>query len=68
MSMSGIEMRLRVEEALEQQVVADRVEVGDAQAVGHRAAGGADPRPGPTRMPRVRAWRDEVPHDEEVRR
>ncbi len=38
----------RVEEPLEQQVVLDRVEVGDPQAVGHRAAGraaaaGADP-------------------------
>ena len=30
----------RVQEALEEQVVADRVEVGDAQAVGDRAAGG----------------------------
>ena len=56
----------RVEEALEQQVVLDRVEVGDAQAVGHRAAGRA-PRPGPTRMPDAAGVGDQVPHDEEVR-
>ena len=44
----------RVEEALEQQVVADGVEVGDAQAVGHRAPGRAPP-PGTDADARCRA-------------
>ena len=55
----------RVEEPLEQQVVADRVEVGDAQAVGHRTARGrAAARPHPDApAPGVG---DQVPGDEEV--
>ena len=56
----------RVQEALEEQVVADRVEVDDPQAVGD-AAPAADPRPGPTRMPLLAGVVDEVPDDEEVR-
>ena len=36
----GHRLAARVEEALEQQVVADRVDVGDAQRVGHQRAGG----------------------------
>ena len=56
----------RVEEALEQQVVADGVEVGDAQAVGDRAprraaSARADPDV------RLAGVADQVPHDEEVR-
>jgi hypothetical protein len=55
----------RVQEALEQQVVADRVEVGDAQAIGHRAArrappARADPDVGTTGVG------DQVPNDQEV--
>ena len=55
----------RVEEALEQEVVADRVDVGDLEAVGDERAGGgaaarADADPVPLRE------RDEVPDDEEV--
>ncbi|CAB4853347.1 unannotated protein [freshwater metagenome] len=55
-----------VEEPFEQQVVLDRVEIGDAQAVRHRATGGrttsgADPDTG------VLGVLDEIPHDEEVR-
>ncbi len=55
----------RVEEALEEEVVADRVEVDDAQAVGHATPGGrASPRPHPdARLP---GEADQVPHDEEV--
>ena len=56
---------LGVEEALEQQVVVDRVDVGDAQAVGDEAAGGraaarAD------RNAVLAGVADEVPDDEEV--
>ena len=42
---------LGVEEALEQQVVAQRVDVGDLQAVGDDASRRREPRPGPTAMP-----------------
>ena len=57
----------RVEEPFEEQVVVDRVEVGDPEAVGDRAARRtppprADPDPGLTGMA------DQVPGDEEVRR
>ena len=56
----------RVEEALEQQVVADRVHVGDGQAVGHGAAGRAPPaRADPDAV--VLGVLDQVPHDQEVR-
>jgi hypothetical protein len=55
----------RVEEALEEQVVADGVEVDDAQAVGHAAAGRRPPaRPDPDA--RVPGEADQVPHHEEV--
>ena len=57
----------RVEEALEEQPVADRVEVDDAQAVGDAAAR-RRPRPGPTRMLALAGVADEVPDDEEVGR
>ena len=57
----------RVEEALEQQVVLDRVQVGDAQAVGHAAAGGAAPA-GADADVVVPGVLDQVPDDEEVRR
>ena len=58
---------LGVEEALEQQVVAERVDVGDLQAVGddragRRAAARADGDPG------VLGVLDEVPDDQEVAR
>ena len=46
----------RVQEALEKEVVADGVEVDDAQAVGHAAPGGRTTA-GPTRMPVSRAKR-----------
>ncbi len=57
----------RVEEALEQQVVADRVEIGDPQAVGHRAPGRRPPArtDADAVAPGVG---DEIPDDEEVRR
>ena len=55
-----------VQEALEEEVVADRVEVDDAQAVGDAAAGGRAPaRADPDT--RLAGEADEVPHDEEVR-
>ena len=55
----------RVQEALEEKVVADRIEVHDPQAVGDTAARGrATPRPDPDpRLPRIA---DDVPHDEEI--
>jgi hypothetical protein len=46
----------RVQEPLEQQVVADRVDINYAQAVGDTAARRAPP-PGPTRILCSRAWR-----------
>jgi hypothetical protein len=55
----------RVEEALEQQVVADGVEVGDAQAVGHGAAGGAAAARAHADA-RAAGVVDQVPDDEEV--
>ncbi|TPW09855.1 MAG: Na+/proline symporter [Acidimicrobiaceae bacterium] len=57
----------RVEEALEEQVVADRVEVGDAQAVGNGAAR-CRTTTGPDPDARVLGVLDEVPDDEEVAR
>ncbi len=57
----------RIQEALEQQVVLDRVEVGDPQAVRHRAPGRrATARPDPDAE--VAGVLDEIPGDEEVRR
>ena len=46
----GHRRALGVEEALEEQSVLERAQVGDAQGVGRDRAG-AGPRPGPTRMP-----------------
>ena len=45
----GHRLAAGVEEALEHQVVADRVDVGDLEAVGDEAPA-AEPRPGPTLM------------------
>ena len=57
---------LGVEEALEQQVEPERADVGDAERVRHDASPRPSRGPGPTGMPRSRAARDEVLHDEEV--
>ena len=57
----------RVEEPLEQQVVANRVQLGDAQAVGDRTAGGRAP-PGTDPDVLVAGVLDQVPGDDEVRR
>ena len=55
----------RVQEALEQEVVADGIEVHDPQAVGHAATRRrASARTHPD--PRLTSEADEVPHDEEV--
>ncbi len=61
----GHRLAARVEEALEEKVVLDRVDVGDLEAVGDegagcRAAAGADADPVPLREG------DEVPDDQEV--
>jgi hypothetical protein len=61
----GERLSARVQEPLEEQRVADRVEVGDPQAVGHerpgrRAAAGADRDAG------LAGEADEVPDDQEV--
>jgi hypothetical protein len=56
---------LRVEEALEQQVVGERIEVGDAQRVGHQGAG-ARAAAGAHRDVVLLGPVDEVGHDEEV--
>ncbi len=58
---------LRVEKPFEKQVVADRIQFGDAKAVGHRAAGrGAAARTHPDVQ--VTGVLDQVPGDDEVRR
>ena len=65
----GVDIRrrdpLRVEEAFEQQVPADGVDVGDMQGVGHDGAGGGTPAraDGDALLPGVV---DHVPHDEEI--
>ena len=51
-----------VEEALEEEVVLEGIDVGEAQEVGDQARGGAPPAAGPG------AARDDVAHDEEVGR
>jgi hypothetical protein len=51
----GHALAVRVQEALEQQVVLDGVDVGDADAVGHRAARRTAP-PGPISTPISRPW------------
>ncbi len=56
---------LGVEEALEDQVEVDRVDVGDPQAVGDEAAGSRS-APGPDRNALLARVADEVPHDQEV--
>ena len=61
----GHRLAARVEEALEEQVVADRVDVGDVEAVGDEAAcGGA--AAGPDADAVALRERDEVPDDQEV--
>ncbi len=63
----GHALAVRVQEALEQQVVLDGVDVGDADAIGHRAARRA-PTPGADQHAHVPPRVDEVLHDEEVAR
>ena len=63
MSTSGIRRAALVDEALEQQLVADRVDAGDAQHVGHdRIAGAA---PALRRDAAVAAEPHDVPADQE---
>jgi hypothetical protein len=47
---------LGIQEALEQQVVAQRIQVGDAERIGDQRSG-PEPRPGPTGTPFSRAQR-----------
>ena len=56
-----------IQEALEEQVVPDRIQVGDPEAVRHGAAGCATP-PGADPDVLLAGVADEVPGDEEVRR
>ena len=65
MSMSGMLLRARVEEALEEQVVLERVDVGDAERVAHDGAGGRAAA-GPHGDAVVLGELDVVPDDEEV--
>ncbi len=55
----------RVEEALEEEAVLDRVDVGDLQAIGRERAGGAS-TPRADLDPVPLGERDEVPDDQEV--
>ena len=65
MSMSGIALAAGVEEALEEQVVLERVDVGDRQRVGDDAAG-RRAAPGADGDAVVLGELHEVPDDEEV--
>ncbi len=56
---------LGIQKALEDQIEVDRIDVGDAQAVRHEAAGGR-PAPGADRNPLLPRVADEVPDDQEV--
>ena len=56
---------LRVEEPLKEELVPDGVNAGDAQAVGHNAAGGGAP-PGSHHDTVVPGVFDKVPHNEEI--
>ena len=58
---------VRVEETLEQQVVLDRVDVRNAEAIGHDRSCGRS-TPGPYRYTHLTRRCDEVLHDEEVTR
>ena len=66
----GVDIRqgdtVGVEEALEQQVVFQRVDLRDAQAVGHDAAGGRATAGAHPHVELVAGGVDEVLHDEEV--
>ena len=59
---------LLVQEALEDEVVLDRVDVGDAQGSRRRGCRRPSRGPGPTGMPLLPRVADEVPDDEEVAR
>ena len=61
----GHGLSARVQEALEEQRVADRVEIGDVQAVGDERPGGR-PAARPDRDAVGAGEADEVPHDQEV--
>jgi hypothetical protein len=56
----------RVQEALEEEAVAHRVDVGDLEASTPRASRLPSPRPGPTLNAVLLREVDEVPDDEEV--
>ncbi len=61
----GHRLAAGVEEALEEETVGQRVEVGDLERVGHDRAGGRA-APGPTATPVLLRVVDEVPDDQEV--
>ena len=65
MSISGMETTLRIEEALEEQFVLQRIDVGDLHAVGDQRSGGRSTAraDGDSLLSRVA---DEVPDDHEV--
>ena len=56
---------LGVEEALEDEVVRHRIDVGNPQAIGDEAAGGGS-APRPDGDPLLARVADEIPHDQEV--
>jgi hypothetical protein len=56
---------LGVQEALEQQAVGKRIQVGDPQGIRHQRTGARAP-PGPHRNPLLLGVSDEVPDDQEV--
>ena len=65
MSISGSETRSGIQKALEDQTEVDRIDVGNAHAVRHEAAG-SRPAPGADRNPLLPRMADEVPDDQEV--
>ena len=65
MSISGMRHALGIQEALEQQLVLQRINVGDAQRVGHQRTGGRTAARSHGNVVLLRVA-DEVPDDQEV--
>ena len=65
MSISGISLALLVEEALEEEVVLERIDVGDPEAVGDEATGAGAPAGADGNIVGL-GEAHEVAHDEEV--
>ena len=65
MSISGMRHALGIQEALEEQLVLQRIDVGDAERVGHQRSGSRSAARSDRNVV-LFGVADEVPHDEEV--